>query len=132
MSSSHLKCQPASGWMPLRVAICEYTKTFRGARCTPEQVFSTAGTQQVIELTTRLILDPGDSVLFEDPGYWRARAAFLSNGASIKSCGLIAGVAKAIYVTPSHQFPLGVTMSIEGRIELLDWRSALLYYEFCK
>ena len=133
MSSSHLKYQSASGWMPLRVAICEYTKTFRGVRCNPEQVFITAGTQQAIELTIRLILDPGDSVLFEDPGYWRARAAFQSNGvnliplpvdangASIKSCNATAGNAKAVYVTPSHQFPMGVTMSIERRIELLDW-----------
>ena len=129
-----LKYQQASGWMPLRQAICEYTKAFRGVRCDPEQVFITAGTQQAIELTIRMLVDPGDAVLFEDPGYWRARAALLANGAtliplpvdangaSIQACDSAAARhARLIYVTPSHQFPMGVTMSIERRIELLDW-----------
>ncbi|MCB1096638.1 MAG: PLP-dependent aminotransferase family protein [Verrucomicrobiae bacterium] len=128
-----LTYQQASGWMPLRQAICEFTKLFRGIKCHPEQVFVTAGIQQAIDLTSRLLLDTGDTVLFEDPGYWRAREALKANGAallplpvdangaSIRSCGPPAESAKLIYITPSHQFPLGVTMSIERRIELLDW-----------
>ena len=133
LESVDLKHQEAAGWMPLRRAISEFTKAFRGVRCEPGQIFITAGTQQAIDITARMLLDTGDAVLVEDPGYWRAKAAFQANGAtlkplpvdangaSVRACGSAAKRAKMIYVTPSHQMPTGVTMSIDRRIELLDW-----------
>lgn len=90
----------------------------------------TAGAQQAIDVATRLLLNPGDRVLFEDPGYRRARAAITATGARIIPIPIDAngavvssrtGNARMVYVTPSHQFPMGVTMSIERRMELLAW-----------
>ena len=92
-----------------------------------------AGTQQAIDVVSKLLLDPGDEVLFEDPGYRSARAAIAANGGKIvpmpvdeNGADIEFGIkhsphAKMIYVTPSHQFPVGVTMSIERRMELINW-----------
>lgn len=91
------------------------------------------GTQQAIEVASKLLLDPGDEVLFEDPGYRTARAAIAANGgkivpmpvdehgADVESGFKRSPQAKMIYVTPSHQFPMGVTMPIERRMELANW-----------
>lgn len=130
LSASDLAYGEFVGYGPLRKAICEYAKTFRGVRCQPEQVMITAGAQQAVDVAARMILDSGDRVLFEDPGYRRARASIAATGASIipipidangATVSLRTGSAQMIYVTPSHQFPMGVTMSIERRMELLAW-----------
>lgn len=117
----------------LRAAIADYLGTARGVRCTPERIVLTAGTQQGLDLVLRAVLAPGDPVWMEDPGYAMARAAFI--GAGMRLCGVpvdeegldvAAGIARepaarAVYVTPSHQFPLGVAMTMRRRLALVDW-----------
>lgn len=126
----------ASGYQPLRKAIAEYVGASRGVRCTAAQIIVTAGAQQALDLAARLLLDPGDRVWLEDPGYPGARFAFRAAGARIipvpvDSEGLnvqagrrLARRAKIAYVTPASQFPLGVAMSLERRLALLDWAVA--------
>jgi GntR family transcriptional regulator / MocR family aminotransferase len=125
-----------AGHPPLREAIAGYLRTSRGVVCDAAQVLVVHGSQQAVDLTTRVLLDPGDVVWMEDPGYDGARAAFLAGGARILPVpvdGEGLNVTRAIarsprarltYITPSHQFPLGVTMSLARRIELLRWASA--------
>jgi GntR family transcriptional regulator/MocR family aminotransferase len=105
----------------------------RGIHCSPEQIIIVPGTQGGLDLAARLLLNPGDPVWMEDPGYPKARGAFLGSGAQLIPVpvdheGLVveAGIARApqarlVYLTPSHQFPLGVTLSLARRIALLDW-----------
>ncbi|WP_437876961.1 PLP-dependent aminotransferase family protein [Sorangium sp. So ce513] len=127
----------AQGYAPLRRAIADYLVTARGVRCTPEQVIVVSGAQQAISLAAEVLLDPGDPVWVEDPGYTAARGALVALGAvpvpvpvDDEGLDVTAGVRRAAsarlaVVTPSHQFPLGVTMSLGRRLALLDWaRSA--------
>ncbi len=119
------------GYAPLRHAIAEYVRLARGARCLPEQVIVTGGSQQGVDLAARVLLDPGDAVWMEDPGYPGARAALLAAGARVVPVpvdpdGLVveagerlAPAARLAYASPSHQFPLGVTMSAGRRLALL-------------
>jgi GntR family transcriptional regulator/MocR family aminotransferase len=123
------------GYAPLREAIAEYVRLARGARCLAEQVIITSGSQQGVDLAARVLLDPGDAVWMEDPGYSGARAALQVAGASIVPVpvdreGLVveegervAPEARLAYVSPSHQFPVGVTMSAGRRLALLRWAS---------
>ncbi|MEP7189771.1 MAG: PLP-dependent aminotransferase family protein [Roseiflexaceae bacterium] len=122
-----------NGYSPLREAIAEYLIVARGVRCTPEQIIIVAGSQQGLDLAARVLLDPGDKVWLEDPGYIGARGALQSAGAelvpvpidqeglniteAIKRCA----TARLVYITPSHQYPLGVTMSLSRRLALLEW-----------
>lgn len=120
------------GHEPLRAAISEYLRVSRGLACSPEQVVITTGSQQAISILARLLLDPGDPTWFEDPGYPGARRALLAAGARLvpvsvdeEGIDVSAGVEReprpaAVYVTPSHQFPLAVTMSETRRRQLLD------------
>jgi GntR family transcriptional regulator/MocR family aminotransferase len=122
-----------AGYPPLRKAIAEYLRAARGVRCTPEQIIVVAGSQQGLDLATRVLLDVGDRAWIEDPGYIGARGAIQSAGAELVPVpvdreGL--DVAEAIsrcasaglvYITPSHQYPLGVTMSLSRRLALLEW-----------
>jgi GntR family transcriptional regulator/MocR family aminotransferase len=122
-----------AGYAPLRIAIAEYLGTSRGVRCSPEQVIVVTGTQQAMDLTARLLLRKGDAAWLEDPGYFGARWALLHAGASIVPVPVdadgidveqgrqLAPLAKMAYVTPAHQFPLGVTMTLERRTALLRW-----------
>lgn len=122
-----------AGYHALREAIASYLTTARGVRCTPEQVIITAGSQQGLDLATRVLLDPGDSAWIEDPGYMGARGALRSAGATLvpvpvdrEGLNVAAGIARCAtariaYVTPSHQYPLGVTMSLSRRLALLEW-----------
>ena len=126
--------QPA-GYLPLREAIASYLATARGVRCTAEQVIIVAGSQQGLDLAARVLLDPGEQVWMEDPGYPGARGALLGAGARlvpvpIDAEGLVVQMgkeraphARLAFVTPSHQFPLGVTMSMARRLSLLAWAS---------
>lgn len=118
------------GYFPLREAIAAHLKSARGVNCTPEQVIITSGAQQALDLAARIFLSEKDSVLIEDPCYQEARSAFVAIGAKIipvpvDAEGLNLGAAKQkaklIYVTPSHQYPLGVTMSLPRRLVLLEW-----------
>jgi GntR family transcriptional regulator/MocR family aminotransferase len=122
-----------TGYRPLREAIASYVSTARGVRCTADQVIVVSGSQQALEFSARILLDPGDAAWLEDPGYLGARAALVSAGARIVpvpvdrfGLDVAAGVdleptARLAVVTPSHQFPLGYTMSLERRLALIDW-----------
>ncbi|NJM52786.1 MAG: PLP-dependent aminotransferase family protein [Blastocatellia bacterium] len=118
--------------MPLREAIANRLKSSRGVNCTAEQIIITAGAQQALDLAARIFLSENDSVLVENPCYIDAKNSFLATKAKVESVevddeGLNVdkipnnSKAKLIYVTPSHQYPLGVTMSLSRRLELLDW-----------
>jgi GntR family transcriptional regulator/MocR family aminotransferase len=123
----------AAGYFPLRVEIANYLGRSRAVRCTPEQVIIINGSQQALNLISRLLLDPGDWVAIEDPGYLGARYCFRGQGANlqpitINSEGLNVEALirchqkfKLVYVTPSHQFPTGVTLPLAQRIALLQW-----------
>ncbi|MBV7333369.1 PLP-dependent aminotransferase family protein [Chloroflexi bacterium TSY] len=130
-----LSYENRAGYLPLREAIAAYLGTARGVQCTAEQVIIIAGSQQGIDLTARILLDPGDGVWLEDPGYLGAYGAFTGAGAQICSLPVDSegldvemGItrypqARLAFVTPSHQFPLGVTMSLKRRLTLLEWAS---------
>lgn len=120
-----------AGFAPLRAAIAEYAAASRGVRCTPGQVIVTAGSQQGIDLAAHLLLDPGDRVWAEDPGYPGARAALHAAGAEVvpvpvdeegmrvDEAARRAPDARMAYVTPSRHYPLGATMSAARRLALL-------------
>ncbi len=123
----------ARGYAPLRKAIADYIGATRGVRCEPDQVLVTAGAQQALDLVGRLLLDPGDAVWMEDPGYPGAAWAFRAAGARILPAPLDReGLrtdwirrqrrkARLVYTTPANQFPLGMTMSLPRRLQLLNW-----------
>lgn len=116
----------------LREALAAYLCDFRGARCHPDQILIVAGMQQAMLIAALAILDPGDRAWIEDPGFHQARKVFALAGARIVPRpvdreGIVIGrtssgsAPKLIYVTPSHQFPLGVTMSLKRRKALLEF-----------
>jgi GntR family transcriptional regulator / MocR family aminotransferase len=123
------------GYRPLRHAIAEYLRTSRGVRCGAEQIVIVSGIQQALDLLARLLLKRRDPIWMEDPGYFGASIAFGTAGARIipvpvdeEGLSVSAGVklcphAKGVYLTPGHQFPLGVTMSLERRMAILNWAS---------
>jgi GntR family transcriptional regulator/MocR family aminotransferase len=122
-----------AGYGPLRRAIAAHLGPARAVHCAPEQVLITSGSQQGIDLIARLLLDPGDTAWVEDPGYVGGRAALAGSGVHLAAVPLdangldvhagrsLAPNARLAYVTPSHQYPLGVTMSLPRRLALLDW-----------
>ncbi len=122
-----------AGLRRLREAIASYVGVARGVCCRADQVIIVNGSQQAIDLATRVLTDPGDVAIIEDPGYVGARSAL--QAAKIKLMPIRVGKdglcvellskkhlkAKLAYVTPSHQFPLGVVLSLSNRLQLLDW-----------
>lgn len=124
-----------AGYRPLREAIAVYLRTARAVRCEAEQIIIVSGSQQALDLSARVLLDPGDSAWFEDPGYSGSEGALIGAGVRlipvpVDKEGLDVDLGKAldnqarlVYVTPSHQYPLGVTMSLSRRLQLLDWAS---------
>jgi len=135
-----LGCDPM-GYRPLRDAIADYLSTSRGVKCVPEQVAIVSGVQEALDLVARLFLNPGERVCMENPGYPGAAIAFEAVGAKISGTRVddegmqlrdtsLRG-ARLIYVTPAHQFPLGITMSLRRRLELLEWarKSEALIFE---
>jgi GntR family transcriptional regulator/MocR family aminotransferase len=120
----------------LRAAIAEHLGVARGIACSPEQVLVVAGSQQGIDLTARVLAEPGDAVWVEEPGYPIGRAAFEAAGlrpisVPVDSEGLdvAAGItaarhARLAFVAPSHQYPLGATLSLRRRLALLEWAAA--------
>ncbi len=121
--------EPA-GHPRLRQAIARYTGIARSVRAGPEDVLVTSGAQQAFDLIARVLLGPGACAAVEDPGYPQARRAFLAAGARVVPVPVDAeGLqveklpkeARLVYVTPSHQFPLGMPMSLARRAALLQW-----------
>lgn len=123
----------ARGYLPLREAISRYLVQSRAVQCEADQVIIVSGSQQAIELVTRILIDRGDQVAIENPSYLDAQRILLNNGAkllpiAVDESGIIveklldyAATIKLIYVTPSHQFPTGAIMSLSRRLELLAW-----------
>ncbi len=122
-----------AGYYPLRVEIASYLRTARGVQCTADQIIVVSGSQQAIDLAARLLLDPQDAAWIEDPGYPGARSALLAAGAHLvpvqvdaEGLNVASGIAscpdaRMVYITPSYQFPLGTTMSLTRRLQLLQW-----------
>jgi GntR family transcriptional regulator / MocR family aminotransferase len=122
------------GYQPLRETIARYLARARAVQCHPDQLVMTNGTQQALDLVMRLLMQPGDRIALEEPGYLSARRIFLSHGASllpipVDESGLVVeklianaeGSVRLVYITPSHQFPTGATLSLARRLELLAW-----------
>lgn len=130
---SLLKYGDPMGWRPFREAIAGYLRTARAVRCDPDQILVVSGSQQALEVSARALLDPGSPVWVEEPGYGGARDVLAMAGARLipvpvdgEGLDLAAGIARcprprAVHVTPSHQYPLGVTMSAPRRLKLLEW-----------
>lgn len=123
----------SAGYYPLREAICHYAQATRGLNCTPEQIIIVNGTQQAMNLTAQVLLQAGDEVWLDDPGYDSAFATLSAVGAKVNAIpsdqeGMVISYgidhhpnAKLVFSSPSHQFPLGGTLSLERRMILLDW-----------
>jgi GntR family transcriptional regulator / MocR family aminotransferase len=122
-----------AGYAALREAIVSYLTVSRGIRCHPGEVIITSGFQGAMGLLTRAFLQPGDEAWFEEPGYFFARDALEAAGARlvlspVDSEGLDvadaleqAPQARFVYVTPAHQAPLGVSLTLQRRLALLSW-----------
>ncbi len=128
----------SQGYEPLREAIAGYLRRSRAVTCEADQVVIVNGSQQALDLIAKLLIDRGDPVAVEDPGYLSARRAFLAQGsellpAPVDESGIIVdrlnsktflktkGKLKLIYVTPSHQFPTGATLTLPRRLDLIAW-----------
>jgi len=121
------------GLEPFREVISTYLRTARGVRCDPNQIMIVSGSQQALEVASRVLLDTGDTVWIEEPGYQLTRAVLMGAGCRLapipvdeEGLDVAAGIkrfgkARAAFVTPSHQYPLGVTMSASRRLQLLNW-----------
>ena len=116
----------------LRGLIAAYLRSSRGMQCTAEQIVITSGAQQAISLCAQLLVEPGDGVAVENPGYRAAGHAFALAGGRLHGvpvdgegmdCQVLSTLndCRVAYVTPSHQYPLGVVMSLARRLELLAW-----------
>ncbi|HYN83870.1 MAG TPA: PLP-dependent aminotransferase family protein [Pyrinomonadaceae bacterium] len=124
-----------AGYLPLREAIASYLGAARAVRCEPEQVIVVTGTQQAVDILARVLLDTGDAVWVEDYGYIAARSSLVAAGArlvpvtvdeegiNVREGERLYARARLAYVAPSHQYPLGVTLSLARRLELLEWAS---------
>jgi GntR family transcriptional regulator / MocR family aminotransferase len=126
---------PPAGRWELREAIAARLRRLRGVDASPERIVIVNGTQQALDLISRVLLNPGDRVLIEEPHYTGARCVFMAAGAQLLTSAVdnngiqvpkVTKENRAIrlaYVTPSHQFPTGVVLPIARRPELLDWAS---------
>src|SRR6266404_4704324 len=130
-----LRHASSRGDADLRKAVVTYLCDFRGARCHPDQIMIVGGMQQAMLISAMALLDPGEAVWIEDPGFHQARRVFILAGAKVvpkplDRDGIVIARSpkekqpKIIHVTPSHQYPLGMTMSFERRSALLDFARA--------
>jgi GntR family transcriptional regulator/MocR family aminotransferase len=129
----HLDYSDPRGLPELRETICEYLGAARAVRCEPDQVIVTAGAQQAVDIAIRVLLERDDEVWVEDPGYpmtVRALAAagvrrhplpVDAHGLDVRAGLRTAPRARVAFVTPSHQYPLGVVLAMGRRLELLAW-----------
>src|SRR5690606_19574113 len=123
------------GVEPLRRAIADYVNLERGARATADRVLVLTSSQQAMTLCANMLLDPGDRIFIEDPAYYGARKAFDAAGLDcvpirVDRQGIVVEEmvaeprkAKAVFLTPSHQFPTGATLSLDRRLALIEWAS---------
>ncbi len=133
MTLGQLDYNDSAGYLDLRKAIAEHVQVARGTTCVADQVFVVTGAQRGLQLICSVVLDPGDRVWLEEPGYPGARSAFTqasarivpvrvdSQGLDVAAATRQAPDARMAYVTPSNQFPLGVPMSLMRRLALLKW-----------
>lgn len=131
------------GVSSLRETIADYLARTRAVRCTSEQVIILSGSQQAFDLTARVLIDPGDLVVLEEPHYRAARVVMQAAGATIRTVAVdehglrteklpVKGRGSSlIIVTPSHQFPTGAVMPLARRLELLSWsqRESVFIFE---
>lgn len=132
----YLEYGDPAGYWPLRQAIAAHIRVTRAVQCDPQQVVVTNGSQQACDLLFRVLLDPGDQAWIEEPGYLDVRAALLAAGAALvpvpvddDGIDVAEGIrrgphARVAVVSPSHQYPAGVTLSATRRIALLEWARA--------
>ena len=132
-SSALMAYGDPAGYVPLREAIAEYLGVARGVRCDAAHVLIVSGSQMALQLCAMALLAPGDAVCVEEPGYPGARDALRTSGATVVPIPLDAeGIdvrrlaaqgrrARLVYVTPSHQYPLGISMTAARRLALLAW-----------
>ncbi len=130
---AHLEVGEPGGAPTLREAIAEHVRATRGVRCEPSQVIITDGTGESIDLVARLLCDPGDAALLEDPGYWAARQvlgdhglrlvphAVDAQGLPVPRVGRDRPAPRLAYLTPSNQFPTGAVMPLARRVEWLQF-----------
>ncbi|HEY0672537.1 MAG TPA: PLP-dependent aminotransferase family protein, partial [Longimicrobiales bacterium] len=121
----------ALGYRPLQEVVADYLTTSRGVHCVPEQIAIVAGVQEALYLSARVFIDAGDRVCMENPGYRGAAQVFASFGAKLTPVAIDAeGMCvpsarlrnvRLAYTTPAHQFPLGMSMSLQRRMQLLAW-----------
>jgi GntR family transcriptional regulator/MocR family aminotransferase len=120
----------AAGHPALRAAIAGHVARWRAIRCDASQVIVCSGSQQVLDLCARLLLDSGDEAAVEEPGYAGARTLFRLHGAKLRHLPVdddgvtldgLTSRTRLVHVTPSHQFPTGVSLSLPRRLELVDW-----------
>jgi len=121
------------GYGPLREAIAQYLSRARAVTCTPAQIIITHGAQQGLQLISQLLLNPGEAIALENPGYFGAQRIFRSHavqlqpvpvdddGLIVEALAQLSPAPKLVYVTPSHQFPTGALLSLPRRLQLLDW-----------
>lgn len=133
MSLNEMGYQSALGYQPLREALATYLQAARGVRCSAENIIITTGAQQAVSLAANLILNPGDAAWVENPSYPGIRSALVGTLAEMipitvddEGLDVAEGIRKApharlAYISPSHQYPLGVTMSLTRRLQLLQW-----------
>jgi GntR family transcriptional regulator/MocR family aminotransferase len=131
VTAAQLDYGDVAGLLALREAIADHVQTARGTQCSADQLLVVAGAEQGLDLICRMLLDPGDRAWMEEPGYSGAHSALRAAGARIlpvrvdadgldvEAGARRAGDARLAYVTPSHQFPLGVPMSLPRRLALL-------------
>lgn len=117
------------GYAPLRRAVADYLQQSRGVDCQADQIVITTSSQQTLQLIATLLLDNGDAVWIEQPGYLGARNAFSAAGAQLYPLPVDQqgmnpanqhSIPKLIYLTPSHQYPSGISLSLARRLEILD------------
>ncbi len=125
-----LEANHPAGLPDLREHIADYLRSYRGLRCEADEVIITTGIRHALDLIARTLLKPGDTACVEDPGYLPARRLFALAGAHIQAIPVCAegldtaqlpDTARLAYVTPAHQAPLGMTLSVSRRLALLDW-----------
>jgi len=136
MPKSHLGYGDPRGSAELRGAIAGYLAGARGVRCDAEQIIVTSGTQHALDLVVRVLLPAGSEAWIEDPGYPLAREVLAAGGVATRpvrvdaqGIDVAAGIAaasraRAVFITPSHQFPTGVVLSMARRLDLIAWASA--------
>jgi GntR family transcriptional regulator/MocR family aminotransferase len=129
---SHLGYGDPRGMIELRTVICDYLQAARAVKCDPDQIVVTAGTQQATDIVIRVLRGP-QKVWVEDPGYPLTRLSLQAagmklcpipvdaQGIDVKAGLRLAPDARAVFITPSHQFPNGVALSMARRLELLAW-----------